>query len=90
MISGTLGGRRITDPVPIGEACLFAVLFSSPSPNVRQNPNNPTKATTNNPSRYTLVTRNFTAVFALILIDSPGGGFCGIMVHFGSWFGKQR
>jgi hypothetical protein len=30
-------GRRITAPPPIGEACLFSVLFSPPSPNVRQN-----------------------------------------------------
>jgi len=26
VISGTLGGRRITAPAPIGEACLFSVL----------------------------------------------------------------
>jgi hypothetical protein len=40
VISGTLGGRRITAPAPSGEVRLFSVLFSSPSPNVRQNPNN--------------------------------------------------
>jgi hypothetical protein len=39
VISGTLGGRRITAPAPSGEVRLFSVLFSSPSPNVRQNPN---------------------------------------------------
>jgi hypothetical protein len=40
VISGTLGDRQITAPAPSGEARLFSVLFSSPSPNVRQNPNN--------------------------------------------------
>jgi hypothetical protein len=40
VISGTLGGRRISAPVPSGEACLFSVLLSSPSSNVRQNPDN--------------------------------------------------
>jgi hypothetical protein len=36
VISGTLGGRQITAPARGGEVCLFSVLFSSPSPNVRQ------------------------------------------------------